>query len=82
MARLIGGTQIKTHVDAAPGAKIPHKIHVPILTNPEACFIAQRKHYHLEKGYAWEVNNRVPHGGINQSKEDRIHLIFDYFNKV
>jgi hypothetical protein len=80
LARLLGGAEIGAHTDSAPAARVPHKIHVPILTAPEIDFIAEGSHYHLELGSAYEVNNRVLHGGINRSSVDRVHLIFDYFD--
>lgn len=82
LAKLLAGRQIGPHIDGARAAKVPHKIHVPIQTNEEIMFVAENKPYHLKRGFAYEVNNRVLHGGINPSNTDRIHLIFDYFNEV
>ncbi|MGE0493106.1 MAG: aspartyl/asparaginyl beta-hydroxylase domain-containing protein [Vulcanimicrobiota bacterium] len=80
LAKLRAGGELGVHVDAAPSAEVPHKIHVPLVTKPEVVFIAEDEAYHLSAGRAWEVNNRVLHGGRNPSTIDRIHLIFDYFD--
>ena len=34
---------------------------------------------YLPRGAAYEINNKLLHGGCNRSSIDRIHLIFDYF---
>ncbi|MCA9792616.1 MAG: aspartyl/asparaginyl beta-hydroxylase domain-containing protein [Candidatus Eremiobacteraeota bacterium] len=80
LAKLLAGGELGVHVDAAPSAEVPHKIHVPLVTESQVVFVAEDQSYHLAAGRAWEVNNRVPHGGRNPSSIDRIHLIFDYFD--
>jgi len=79
LAKLKAGKEIKMHVDGMPASDKPHKIHVPLVTHPEVCFKAEDEAIHLERGFAYEVNNKVKHGGINPSPIDRIHLIFDYY---
>jgi hypothetical protein len=80
LARMPAGGIIHPHVDANPAAKWPHKIHVPLVTNPAVvCFFggAQR---HIPKGRAVEVNNLDPHWVRNGGDTDRIHLIFEYYD--
>lgn len=80
LAKLKAGKQISKHVDGMPAAEVPHKIHVPLITHPDVRFWEEDEEYHLPRGAAYEVNNKVPHGGCNPSPQDRIHLIFDYFD--
>lgn len=80
LARLLPGQTIDRHIDGSPSAKVPHKIHVPLQTNPHVHFLVRDRVHHLERGRAWEVNNRRHHEVRNESDEDRIHLIFDYFD--
>lgn len=80
LARLLPGKTIDRHVDGSPSAKVPHKIHVPLRTDPEVRFLVEDRPYFLERGRAWEVNNRRHHEVRNGSERDRIHLIFDYFD--
>ncbi len=80
LARLLAGKDIARHVDASPSAEVPHKVHVPIRTDPSVRFLVDDRGYHLARGRAWEVNNRRRHGVENGWDEDRIHLIFDYFD--
>lgn len=82
LANMLPGAVIDRHVDGDPSAAIPHKIHVPLTTNPGVEFWIEDAIYHLKVGHAYEVNNRVMHGGQNQSAtEARVHLIFDYFDE-
>ena len=80
LAKLKAGAEIGRHIDRSPSAAVPHKIHVPIRTSPEVEFWERNATYHLDRGWAYEVNNRIRHGGRNPTTQDRIHLIFDYFD--
>jgi Aspartyl/Asparaginyl beta-hydroxylase len=82
LARLAGGQSIDLHVDGAGSNLRTHKIHVPLITNPGAMFLSREQGFHLASGRAWEVNNIAPHGGINTGQEDRIHLIFEVFDRA
>lgn len=82
LARLLAGRNIARHVDNSPSADVPHKIHVPLTTNPQVRFLIGDGDYFLPRGRAYEVNNRKPHAVRNPSEFDRVHLIFDYFNDV
>ena len=89
LARLAAGHGIDVHVDQEPdrtGAfsqeshAYTHKIHVPLETDPRAVLTVGGADFHLEAGYAWEVNNLVPHGAFNGSDRDRVHFIFELFD--
>jgi len=78
LARLPSGGMIRPHIDANPAAKWPHKIHVPLTTNPGVvCFFGGSEHY-FPPGEAVEVNNLGPHWVRNGGDTDRVHLIFEY----
>ncbi len=80
LARMRPGGVIHPHIDANPAAKWPHKIHVPLSTNPGVvCFFGDREH-HFPAGEAVEVNNLGPHWVRNDGDSDRIHLIFEYYD--
>jgi Aspartyl/Asparaginyl beta-hydroxylase len=81
-ARLLAGQKIDLHVDGAGSNLRTHKIHVPLRTNPGALFLSGDEGIHLAAGRAWEVNNISSHGGINSGSEDRIHLIFEVFDRA
>lgn len=84
LARLTAGQFIDLHSDG-PGSNLrTHKIHVPLITDERVFFLsgADAGRFHLAYGRAWEVNNVAPHGGLNDSDVDRIHLIFEVFDRA
>ncbi len=82
LARLQAGHVINKHVDGAGSNKLTHKIHIPLQTNSDAIMIVEDHEMHLEKGYAYEVNNLISHGVQNTGKVDRIHLIIEVFDDL
>lgn len=80
LARMPPGGVIHPHIDANPAAKWPHKIHVPLTTNPGVvCFFGGDEH-HFPPGHAVEVDNLGPHWVRNDGDTSRIHLIFEYYD--
>ena len=80
LARMAAGGEILPHMDNNPAAQWPHKIHVPLLTNPQVGFRIGDTIYHLPEGEAIEVNNLGIHAVRNDGTMDRIHLIFEYYD--
>lgn len=81
LARMAPGGVIQPHRDANPAAKWPHKIHVPLVTNDQAIFFVDGVAYHFAEGEAVEVNNMATHAVQNRGTSDRIHLIFEYYDR-
>jgi hypothetical protein len=81
LAKLRTGGKIGLHVDRPIESAYPHKIHIPITTNPQTKFFVGDQSYHFEVGQAYEVNNRDVHGAENLGDCDRIHLIFSYYDR-
>ena len=77
--RLNAGAKIATHIDENPSSRVPHKIHVPLMTHPKVIFKIEDKAYHLQVGEAYELNNLLSHSVENDSDTPRIHFIFDCF---
>ena len=80
LARMPPGGVIHPHIDANPAAKWPHKIHVPLTTNPEVVSFFGGLERHFPEGQAVEVDNLGPHWVRNDGATDRIHLIFEYYD--
>jgi len=80
LAKMPPHTKIAPHIDAAKAAQFPHKIHVPLQTNPQTFFFHKHQKYHFEVGQAYEVNNNMEHWVVNEGDTDRIHLIFECYN--
>ena len=77
LARLAAGRGIDLHTDDGSVHPLVHKIHVPLQTSPRATLTVAGATFHLEAGYAFEVNNLAPHGAFNGGGQDRIHFIFE-----
>jgi len=80
LARMAPGGEIEPHCDTNPAACWPHKIHVPLVTNPEVTFFVDEVGYQFAEGEAVEVNNMGYHAVTNRGTTDRIHLIFEYYD--
>ena len=80
LARMAPGGVIRPHFDLNLAAKWPHKIHVPLLTNPNVTFFVNQVPHHFAEGEAVEVNNMGPHAVRNEGSTDQIHLIFEYYD--
>jgi hypothetical protein len=82
LARMAPGGVIHPHRDANPAAKWPHKIHLPLTTNEKVTFFVDGVGYHFPAGHAVEVNNMAVHAVKNEGDTDRIHLIFEYYDRA
>lgn len=80
LARMAPGGVIHPHIDANPAAKWPHKIHLPLATNPEVESFFGGEVHRFPVGEAVEVDNLGPHWVRNRGLTDRIHLIFEYYD--
>lgn len=82
LARLAAGHEIDSHIDGADTNRYTHKIHVPLQTNSQAYFDLGDETHVLAEGQAYEVNNLIPHGVRNEGAADRIHLIFELYDRA
>lgn len=78
-ARLPAGGEISPHKDTMASHYV-HKIHVPLITNPQTIFHVGTKSKHLPVGEVVEVNNKRSHAVYNRSDQDRVHLIFECYS--
>ena len=78
-ARLPAGGEISGHTDGKANHHI-HKIHVPLITNPETVFHVGSQSKHLPAGEVVEVNNKRVHAVYNNGDQDRVHFIFECYN--
>lgn len=54
-----------------------YRVHIPLVTNPDAMFIVKDVPYHLEVGTAYLVNVKARHEIVNRGSTPRIHFMFD-----
>lgn len=76
LAKLLPFRNITPHTDGGLFTTT-HRIHIPIVTDPRVLFIIGGKKYHMECGYAYEMNNLVEHSVVNPTNIGRVHLMVD-----
>ncbi len=79
LALLPAGGEVSSHSDGHASQYI-HKIHVPLITDPETTFHVGKKARHLPVGEIVEVNNKRVHAVKNNGAQDRVHFIFECYN--
>jgi hypothetical protein len=78
LTRLAPAAEITPHADDGYSLRRCHRIHIPIVTNPDCLFTVGDLTWNMPMGEMWEINNRRLHAVTNGGTEHRIHLIMDY----
>ena len=77
--KLLGNSHIDPHVDLGQNMVVTHRVHIPIQTNPHCFMTVGETSKNLNQFEIWEINNtEKKHSVINDSNEERIHLIVDF----
>lgn len=74
---LFPGDMLPYHRDPTWWHEHSHRIHIPVLTNPECFWLVEGRETHLKVGKYYEINNRKFHTVINRGSTPRLHLVFD-----
>jgi hypothetical protein len=77
-ARLPPGAKVHPHADAGFSLTNSHRVHLPVVTNPEAYFTVGGERRVLPFGELWEINNQRVHEVHNAGDRDRVHLLVDW----
>ena len=78
LTRLVPDAEIAPHADDGHSLKRCHRIHMPIVTNPDCLFTVGDLTWNMPAGELWEINNRRIHAVRNGGATARVHLILDY----
>lgn len=78
LTRLNPHAAITPHADDGYSLRRCHRIHMPVVTNPDCAFTVGDLTFTMPQGELWEINNRRVHAVRNDGDAGRIHLIFDY----
>jgi len=78
--KLPGKKIISPHTDCSSKCSYPHRIHVVIKSDSNVIFYINKIAHNFKEGEIVEINNMEEHGVINDSNEDRIHLLIDLIN--
>ena len=71
---------IGQHADRGSFLERCHRIHVPLKTNENVIYWIDGKSYYWEVGNVYEFNNLLQHAVINNSDQERIHLVLNLYN--
>lgn len=81
ITRLAPGKQIYPHPDSGAHAAYYERYHIPLQSFPGSLFHCGAEPgtetVHMTPGSCWWVNNAIVHSVVNNSADDRIHLIID-----
>jgi hypothetical protein len=58
------------------------RVHIPLITNPDAFIFVDGKMWHLPVGNAYLVKVEHHHLALNAGNENRIHIVFDYCDNL
>ena len=78
VVRLKAGGEIPAHKDGNFSLAHAHRVHLPVITNPDVRFTVGKETRNLPVGTLYEINNRRTHSVRNDGSEDRVHLILDF----
>lgn len=68
---------IRFHIDNTAHWDEHHRVHVPLVTSPQARLGVMGRYVHMPAGSVWLFNNSRPHGALNDGPE-RLHLVMDW----
>lgn len=81
IACLLPGQDVIWHIDMCWWHQYSHRIHIPIVSNPDCFFCIEDREHYLKVGEYYEVNNRRYHSYCNRGDSFRLHLIFDVLDR-
>lgn len=75
--RIVPGGRITPHADSADHAEYYDRHHIVIQAAPGVDFRCGEEHAMMQTGEIWWFENAIEHEVVNNSGQDRIHLIVD-----
>lgn len=75
--KLKPGGRIYPHADTPVHAEYWDRFHIVLQSAPGSLFRCGDEQVHMETGDVWWFNNRLEHEVVNNSADDRIHMVID-----
>lgn len=79
LARLEPGGYIGEHIDRGSFLDTIHRIHIPLVTNPDCMYVVDDLEINMKVGTMYEIDNQRMHAVYNRGKEARVHLIINAY---
>lgn len=77
LIKLGAGKDVALHVDGGDYLSSVRRFHIPIITNDNVFYTVNKETINMKAGECWEINNLKHHSVLNDSQEDRVHLLID-----
>ncbi|MBT8076930.1 MAG: aspartyl/asparaginyl beta-hydroxylase domain-containing protein [Gammaproteobacteria bacterium] len=77
LMKLSAGSEVATHVDFNYHWYTRVRIHIPVVTNSGVTFSCGDRSLNMRAGDSWIFNSWRRHRVVNDSGDDRIHLVVD-----
>lgn len=77
ITKLRPGKRVLPHVDGGDHAAYYDRYHIVLASRPGNMFRCGDEHVHMRPGEVWWFDNSVEHEVVNNSDDDRVHLIVD-----
>lgn len=77
LVRLAPLGKVYRHIDYGEYYRIRDRFHLVLYSPVGSLFMCDREEVRMQEGELWWFDNKKPHEAFNESKEWRIHLIFD-----
>lgn len=75
--KICPGGKIFPHKDTPSHTEYYSRFHVVLKSSPGVVFRAGEEHVYMAQGEVWWFDNKEEHEVINNSDDDRIHMIID-----
>lgn len=75
--KLEAGSEVSEHVDFNYHWHSRVRIHIPVITNPMVSFYCGDEQLNMRQGESWIFDSWRRHRVLNESDEDRVHLVID-----
>lgn len=86
LATILPRQSLKWHIDVFMYQQFTNKLHIPIITNPNALFEVlvdgKVNRINMTAGGIWNIDNLVIHRSINYGDTFRTHLIIDVMDEI
>ncbi len=77
IVKLLAGGEVFPHADEGNYAEYYNRYHIVVSSKEGNVFSVNDESIEMRTGELWTFNHKAPHHVINNSTEDRIHIIFD-----